>query len=831
MLLSGDGMRCDTADVKRVELRVHTQMSEMESVLPVRELLRTAAAWGWKAVAVTDHDVVQVFPDAMKIAARLGVKVIYGMDGSMAQEDGKESIPYRISMLAKNKKGLLHLYELVTLSHRNVFHHQPHIPKRVFHELREGLLLGSAGAEGELVRVIAAAKSDDEILAITNFYDYLEIQSAENYVGLIADETFSCIQSEEDVRNIHRKIVEISKRTGKILVATGDVHYLNPEDAFCRRVLLNAAGKKDDDTQSSRFLRTTEEMLQNFSHLGKEAAYEAVIAGSNRIADLMDEIDPSYEKCLPQIPHAHDIIKSMSYDKAKELYGRNLPRIVQERLDQELAVILEHGYSSLYLLQQILVQKAHEDGHITCTSGSVGASLIAHLIGITEVNPLPPHWRCAKCQYSKFITDGSVASGFDLQANICPQCGEKLLGDGHDIPYAALVGFDGSRQPDIVMSYPDSYRSVAAENIEKVCDHVRVYRVGTIEAISYDEAATYIQNYIDTTDRIPVKISVQEMVEKCVGTKKAMGINDSAFIIVPEDAEPGFFLPLQDVKDQEGHTYRIPHFSYRNLTDHFLKLNLLRYFVLSLLEKLERGTGCILSNIPFDDPSAISLFQKADTVGISEFHSPKVRQMLQELQPRFFSELVKISAFSHGTGAWEGNAQKLISRGVCTLNEVAATRDDVMMYLIRKGIDPLRAFQIMESVRKGNGILPKTIKILQEKGVPSWYIQSCQKMGYMFPRAHVVDHVMSNYRLAYYKAHHPQEFYRAYIETMADASDLAVIKSGETAIKERLSIYTDTESFEESSNGKIELLELALEMCMRGHHLRPHFYDEDLKSF
>lgn len=558
---------------------------------------------------------------------------------------------------------------------------------------------------------------------------------------------------------------------------------------------------------------------------------QAVTAGPNRIADLMDEIEPSYEKCLPQIPHAHDIIKSMSYDKATELYGRNLPRIVQERLEQELAVILEHEYSSLYLLPQKLVQKAHEDGHITCTNGSIGASLAAHLIGITEVNPLPPHWRCAKCQYSQFITDGSAASGFDLQANICPQCGETLLGDGHDIPYAALVGFDGSRQPDIVMSYPDSYRSIAAENIEKVWERVRVYPAGTIETISYDEAVAYIQNALDTTDRIPVGIPMQEVAEQCVGTKKAMGINDSAFIILPEDAEPGFFLPLQDVSDQEGHTYRIPHFSYQNLTDHFLKLNLLRYFVLSLLEKLERSTGCSLSNIPFDDPSAISLFRKADTVGIPEFHSPKVRQMLQELQPRFFSELVKISAFSHGTGAWEGNAQKLISRGVCTLNEVAATRDDVMMYLIRKGIDPLRAFQIMESVRKGNGILPKTIKILQEKGVPSWYIQSCQKMGYMFPRAHVVDHVMSNYRLAYYKAHHPQEFYRAYIETLADASDLAVIKSGETAIKERLSIYTDTESFEESSNGKIELLELALEMCMRGHHLRPHFYDEDLKSF
>lgn len=558
---------------------------------------------------------------------------------------------------------------------------------------------------------------------------------------------------------------------------------------------------------------------------------QVVIAGPNRIADLMDEIEPSYEKCLPQIPHAHDIIKSMSYDKAKELYGRNLPRIVQERLEQEIAVIFEHGYSSLYLLQQKLVQKAHEDGHITCTNGSIGASLAAHLIGITEVNPLPPHWRCAKCQYSEFITDGSVASGFDLQAKICPKCGETLMGDGHDIPYAALVGFDGSRQPDIVMNYPDSYRSIAAENIEKVCDHVRVYQAGTIETISYDEAATYVQNYIDTTERILVKISVQEVAEKCVGTKKTTGINDSAFIIIPEDEEPDCFTPLQDVKDQEGHTYRISHFSYHNLTDQFLKLNLLPYFVLSVLEELERGTGCSLSNISFDDPSTISLFRKADTVGIPEFRSPKVRQMLQELQPRFFSELVKISAFSHGSGAWEGNAQNLIRRGVCTLNEVAATRDDVMMYLIRKGIDPLRAFQIMESVRKGNGILPKTIKILQENGVPSCYIQSCQKMGYMFPRAHVVDHVMSNYRLAYYKAHHPQEFYQAYIETLADASDLAVIKSGETAIKERLSIYTDRENTEEPSNGKIELLELAQEMYMRGHHLRPHFYDEYLKSF
>ena len=546
---------------------------------------------------------------------------------------------------------------------------------------------------------------------------------------------------------------------------------------------------------------------------------QAVTAGSNRIADLMDEIEPSYEKCLPQIPHAHDIIKSMSYDKAKELYGRNLPRIVQERLEQEIAVIFEHGYSSLYLLQQKLVQKAHEDGHITCTNGSIGASLAAHLIGITEVNPLPPHWRCAKCQYSEFITDGSVASGFDLQAKICPKCGETLMGDGHDIPYAALVGFDGSRQPDIVMNYPDSYRSIAAENIEKVCDHVRVYQAGTIETISYDETATYVQNYIDTTERILVKISVQEVAEKCVGTKKTTGINDSAFIIIPEDEEPDCFTPLQDVKDQEGHTYRIPHFSYHNLTDQFLKLNLLPYFVLSVLEELERGTDCSLSNISFDDPSTISLFRKADTVGIPEFRSPKVRQMLQELQPRFFSELVKISAFFHGSGAWEGNAQNLIRRGVCTLNEVAATRDDVMMYLIRKGIDPLRAFQIMESVRKGNGILPKTIKILQENGVPLWYIQSCQKMGYMFPRAHVVDHVMSNYRLAYYKAHHPQEFYQAYIETLADASDLAVIKSGETAIKERLSIYTDRENTEEPSNGKIELLELAQEMYMRGHHL------------
>ena len=558
---------------------------------------------------------------------------------------------------------------------------------------------------------------------------------------------------------------------------------------------------------------------------------QAVIAGPNRIADLMDEIEPSYEKCLPQIPHAHDIIKSMSYDKAKELYGRNLPRIVQERLEQEIAVIFEHGYSSLYLLQQKLVQKAHEDGHITCTNGSIGASLAAHLIGITEVNPLPPHWRCAKCQYSEFITDGSVASGFDLQAKICPKCGETLMGDGHDIPYAALVGFDGSRQPDIVMNYPDSYRSIAAENIEKVCDHVRVYQAGTIETISYDEAATYVQNYIDTTERILVKISVQEVAEKCVGTKKTTGINDSAFIIIPEDEEPDCFTPLQDVKDQEGHTYRISHFSYHNLTDQFLKLNLLPYFVLSVLEELERGTGCSLSNISFDDPSTISLFRKADTVGIPEFRSPKVRQMLQELQPRFFSELVKISAFSHGSGAWEGNAQNLIRRGVCTLNEVAATRDDVMMYLIRKGIDPLRAFQIMESVRKGNGILPKTIKILQENGGPLWYIQSCQKMGYMFPRAHVVDHVMSNYRLAYYKAHYPQEFYQAYIETLADASDLAVIKSGETAIKERLSIYTDRENTEEPSNSKIELLELAQEMYMRGHHLRPHFYDEYLKSF
>ena len=819
MACSDNGIGSAKTDVKRIELNAHTQMSEMDSVLPVRDVIRKATDWGWRAVAITDYESVQTFPEAMKIARHYGIKVIYGMDVYMTENTSEESVGNHISVLARNEKGLFNLYLLVTNSYFLFFHKQPRIPQYFIQDCRDNLLLGSSGIEGELVRGIAADKSDKELLSIAEFYDYLEIQPAENYSVLIADGKFPCIKSDEDLKNINRKIVEISQRTGKMLVATGDVHYLNKEDAICRKIILNAAGKKDNDTRSSRFLRTTDEMLQNLSYLGDEVAHEAVVVSPNRIADMIDEIEPSREKYLPDIPNAHDIIKSLSYNRAIELYGINLPLIVQERLDKELGIIFEHKYASLYLLSQRLAQKAHECGHITCTRGSVSASLVAHLIGITEVNPLFPHWHCPKCQYSEFVTDGSVVSGFDLPIKHCPKCGDKLIGDGHDIPYATFVGFDGSKQPDIDINFPMSYRSIAGETIKEVFDNARAYAAGTIETLSYHDAVAYVQNYIDAVGIIPERLSAHEMAEKCVGTKKTTGINDSAFVIIPNEVAPGCFTPLQYVKNEEGHKLVTTHFSYHDLTNNFLKLDVLSYFVLSILEKLEAGTGCNLLHIPFDDPPTISLFQKADTVGVPEFHSAKVRRMLQELQPTSFSELVKVSAISHGIGAWEENAQKLIRQGVCSINEIVATRDDIMMYLIRKEVDPMLAFQVMESVRKGKGIISKTELMLRAKGGPDWYINSCQKIGYLFPRAHVVDYVIMNYRMAYYKAHYPQEFYRTYIEILADEADMTVIKSGEATINEHILVYRSKDSDEESNNGKIELLELAIEMYLRGYNL------------
>lgn len=824
----------DTAVKKRVELNAHTQMSAMDSVLSVKELIHTAARWGWNAIAITDLGTVQAFPEAMKIVkySNLDIKVIYGMEGYLTDNDNKNASVKNITLLAKNKAGLHNLYKIVSLSHIRFFRHRPCIPQRALNDNREGLLLGSAGLNGELVQAIASRKNHEDILKIAGLYDYLEIQPSENYAALLNDDSFPDISSDDDLRDINRRIVELSEALGKPTVATGDVYYLSPEDYVCRNIILKAADKENNDVRASRFLRTTDEMLENLGYLGKEAAYNAVVLNPRRIADMIERFDPIPEgRYLPTLQIADEIVKSTAYEKAHSLYGQNLPASIQSRLDDELKIIVEHGYPSLFWISQELAKKAHDDGSPTCSRGLVGSSLVAYLIGITEVNPLPPHWRCPKCRHSEFVTDGAYASGFDLPNRNCPNCGESLIKDGHDIPYAVLLGFGGEKLPDIDINFPRQQVPIVRKYAKRLLGEDKVYDAGTIETLSYEDIDAYIRSYCGEDDTKSTTPPLQEIKKRLIGVKKMTGTHSAAVTVIPQNMDVHCFTPIQHTEDEADDEFLTTHFDYHSLAGTLLKLDILGYTALDILKQLADKTHCPLSDIPFDDTATLSLFRSTDSLGVSigiegfdigtlgimEFDSPTARQILSSTKPNCFSELVKISALSHGTGTWEDNAEKLIRSGVCTLNDVIATRDDVMMYLIGKGIKSLDAFNVMEAVRKGKGISQDTAEMLKSHDVPEWYIESCQKIMYLFPRAHVVDYVTTAYRLAYYKVHYSAEFYRAYFEVCAEEADMTVIKAGKEAVQEQLKKIEILDSYDEEDDDRKELFALALEMYLGGY--------------
>ena len=853
--LEKDSARVDNAEVKRVELHVHTQMSAMDAVIPVEKLIKTAADWNWNAVAITDHGVIQAFPNAAQTAEKLAkqgkpIKIIYGMEGYLVGEDFKQKHANHVIILAKNKVGLENLYKLVSISQIKFMYYRPRIPKSLLSELRDGLIIGSACEAGELIRAIVAGKDDAELEEIANFYDYLEIQPIHNNDFLVRSEDFPTINDDEDLRNINRKVAELAKKLGKPLVATTDAHFLNPEDSICRAVLMHSKGYGDADSQPPLYLRTTEEMFAEFDYLDEATAYEAIVTNPNKIADAVEFLKPIPDGLYsPQVPGAEEEIRETSYAKAKKLYGENLPPLVEARLEQELKPIIGHGFAGLYLIAQRLVKKSNDDGYLVGSRGSVGSSFVATLIGITEVNPLPPHYRCPKCLYSKFFTKGEVGCGYDLENKNCPVCGHPLIKDGHDIPFAVFLGFDGDKVPDIDLNFSGEYQATAHKYTEVLFGKHNVYRAGTISTVAEKTSFGLVKKFYDERGLKKHGSFIAKIAEGCQGVKRTTGQHPAGIMVVPRDMDIHYFTPIQYPADNKDASTTTTHFDYHSISSRLVKLDILGHVDPTMIRMLENLTHRDPKTIPLDDKPTLSLFSSTDALGVNskqlgtksgtfglpEFRTSFTRQMIDDTKPDCFSDLVRISGFSHGTDVWLGNAQDLIRQGKCNLKNAISARDDIMMYLIHHGVDALKSFKTMESVRKGKGIKPEDVADLKAHGVPDWYIDSCQKIKYLFPRAHATAYVMMAYRIAYCKVHYPLAYYAAYFSKRTEEFDANEVIKGQQHVKRKLDELEDLaeeRKLDVKEGDKLADYQVVYEYFLRGFKFeRADLYESAAEDF
>lgn len=837
--------REDNAKEKRVELHAHTRMSSLDAIVDIKDFVKMAHGWNHEAVAITDHGVVQAFPEAYEVASKLGIKLIYGMEGYLIEEDGQGK-SWHIIILAKNEIGLRNLYKLVSLSHLRFFNRRPRIPRKILSEYRDGLILGSACEAGELYQAFLNDESEEKITDIANFYDYLEIQPTANNAFLLRKEV---VPSNEYLETLNKKIYELGKRLKKKVVATCDLHFLNPDDEVYRRILQGGQGYDDADHQPPIYFRTTEEMLEEFAYLGKEACQEVVIKNTQEIARSIDNFKPIPDELYsPQIEGAEEEIKSMTLAKAKSMYGEKLPPILQERIDMELASIINNGFAVLYLIAHKLVRKSLDDGYLVGSRGSVGSSLVATLTDITEVNPLPPHWRCESCLGSEFILDGSYASGYDLPPKDCPHCKIPMLRDGHDIPFAVFMGFHGDKVPDIDLNFSGDYQPVAHKYTEELFGRDNVFRAGTISTIADKTAYGFVRKYFEERNISVRNARVAALTPGCTGVKRTTGQHPGGIMVVPRDLDVHYFTPIQRPADDKTSNTVTTHFDYHSISSRLVKLDILGHDDPTVIKMLEELTGLnVQRDIPVGDPATMSLFSSTQalkitaaelgstvgTFGIPEFGTKFVRQMLEDIKPSKFSELVRVSGFSHGTDVWLNNAQDLIRSKVADVSETISARDDIMVYLIQKGLDPSHAFSIMESVRKGKGVSEEQASTMKNNNVPDWYITSCKKIKYMFPKAHAVAYVMMAYRIAYCKVHYPLQFYAAYFSIRAADFDANIIMNGSKFIKNIIK-ETDAKGNLASSKEKsvLTVLEIALEMMLRGFQFhKVDLYKSDPTKF
>lgn len=818
----------------RVELHLHTKMSAMDSTVEVADVIRLAAALGHEAIAITDHGVVQAFPEAFEVGAKCGIKVLYGMEGYLIESDTEEGKkdrerPFHLLLVAINPEGLANLYRLVSESHLQHFYRHPRLPRASVQALRSGILLGSACESGELFRAILEGRPDEELAAIASFYDFLEIQPLGNNAFLLRE---GKVKSEQELEDLNRRIYQLGKRLGIPVVATGDVHFLRPRDAVLREILLHGQGYQDADKQAPLYYHTTAEMLAEFAYLGEEAAREVVCANPRALAARAESLRPVPSTFHgPEIEGAAETVKDAAYAEARRRYGEPLPEIVAERLEKELNSIITHGFAVLYLIAARLVQKSLSDGYLVGSRGSVGSSLVATLTGITEVNPLAPHYLCRTCHYSEFITDGSVGSGADLPDKACPRCGAPLAKDGHDIPFETFLGFEGDKVPDIDLNFAGEYQPVAHKYTEELLGSENVFRAGTIATLADRTAYGFVRKFVEEKGRRVRNAEVNRLVKGLAGVKRTTGQHPGGVMVVPRGLDIHQFTPIQyPANDTEAGTITT-HFDYKAISSRLVKLDILGHDDPSVIRMLQDVTGFDPRTVPLDDPETLAIFSGVEplgvsaeelgmsvgTLGIPEFGTRFVRQMLEATRPKTFSDLVRISGLSHGTDVWLNNAADLIAAGTCTIGDVIATRDDIMLYLLYRGLPAKSAFGIMEHVRKGKGLSEQETELMKEHGVPDWFIGSCQKINYLFPKAHAVAYVTMAFRIAYCKIHFPVAFYATYFTVRADEFDLALLEGGAAAVRARRE-ELDRKGNEATAREKsiATILEVVQEALLRG---------------
>ncbi|WP_375539844.1 PolC-type DNA polymerase III [Clostridium estertheticum] len=1019
--------RMDTAQEKRVELHLHTQMSAMDGISPASKLVERAAKWGHSAVAITDHGVVQAFPEAMDAAKKNKIKVIYGVEGYLVDdgvpivinnkgetlddrfvvfdlettglssendkiieigalkiENGKivdrfsefvnpgidipykiieltgitndnvsdaasiedvlpkfleftkdsvlvahnsdfdasfikknsqrlglkfenaimDTIPlakyllkdlktfklntvakylgitlenhhravddakatadillhcfgllreknildldtlnkefladfnvkkantYHVIILVKNQIGLKNLYKLISFSNLEYFHRRPRLPKTLIEKYREGLIVGSACEAGQVYKEVLQGKSEEDINKIVKFYDYLEIQPLLNNKFMIKN---GIVKDESELMDINRRICTIGDKNNLPVVATGDVHFLEPLDAVFRKILMAGKGFSDADDQPPLYFKTTNEMLSEFSYLGEKKCKEVVIYNPNKIAEIIEFVKPIPDGTFtPKIPGAEDDIRKMTSDKVHSIYGDPLPEIVEKRLEKELHSIIGNGYAVLYLIAEKLVAKSLADGYLVGSRGSVGSSFAANMSNITEVNGLPPHYICPNCKKSEFILDGSIGSGADLPDKECPDCGTLYKKDGFDIPFETFLGFEGDKEPDIDLNFSGDNQADIHRYTEVLFGKGHTFKAGTIGTIADKTAYGYVKKYLNEKDVMVPQAEIERLVQGCTGVKRTSGQHPGGIMVVPSDNEIYNFCPVQHPADDPTSDIITTHFDYHSISGRLLKLDILGHDDPTMLKMLQDLTGLDPLTIPLSDDNVISLFTSPKALGLTaqelgcevgsygvpEFGTKFVRQMLLDTQPKSFSDLVRISGLSHGTDVWINNAQYYIKEGFTTLKDCISTRDDIMVYLLHKDLEPKTAFTIMEKVRKGKGLSEEHEKIMKEHDVPDWYIGSCKKIKYMFPKGHAVAYVMMAVRIAYYKVYYPKEYYATFFTIRADDFDANLIVKGDSAIRVKMDeLEALGKDIGVKEKGLLTALELSFEMYKRG---------------
>ncbi len=752
----------------------------------------------------------------------------------------KKNKAFHIIILAKNQTGLRHIYEMVSESQLKYFFRTPRIPKSLLEEKREGLILGSACEAGELFRAVIDGKSDEELADIVNFYDYLEIQPIGNNAYMKSDYRHPNINTDTDLQNLNHRIVSLGERYNKPVVATCDVHFMDMEGADYRKILMHYKGFSDADNQAPLYLRTTEEMLKEFEYLGEEKAYEVVVTNTNLIADMIGDVRPIPEKkCPPVIPGAEEGIVNDSTARAKEIYGDPLPDIVQKRLDKELHSITTYGFSVMYRIAQELVRHSLADGYLVGSRGSVGSSFVAFLSDITEVNSLQGHYICPNCKNVEFIESEIGLSGCDLPDKVCPKCGTQYKKDGHDIPFETFLGFKGDKEPDIDLNFSGIYQPVIHKYTETFFGEGKVFRAGTIGTVAEKTAFGYVRKYCEEKGITMRGAEMQRLAKGCEGVKRTSGQHPGGIIVVPFENDIHEFCPVQHPADDPNSDIVTTHFDYHKIDQNLLKLDELGHDDPTVIRMLEDITGIDAQDIPIGDPETMSLFTsnkalkllpgedigtELGTYGIPEFGTKFVRQMLEDTKPTTFSELARISGLSHGTDVWLGNAQELIREGKCDLSHSICARDDIMIYLISCGVQEEHAFKIMEMVRKGKGLTPEYEQEMRDNNVPDWYIDSCKKIKYMFPKAHAVAYVMSAFRIAYFKVHYPEAFYMSYFSVRADDFDASVMANGIERVREEMSSINAKKkdgTVTPKEENLIPILEICVEMYARGINFVP----------